>query len=69
MMTRLAHAGYSARQIGAISGHKHLREVQLYIEQMDRAKMAIETMTSMPIADQLLDRISKPKKMVAETTC
>jgi integrase len=46
MMVRLAHAGYSAPQIGAISGHKDLREIQLYIEQMDRAKMAIETMTS-----------------------
>ena len=46
MMVRLAHAGYSAPQIGAISGHKDLREIQLYIEQMDRSKMAIETMTS-----------------------
>jgi integrase len=45
MMIRLAHAGYSAPQIGAISGHKDLREIQLYIEQMNRAKMAIETMT------------------------
>jgi integrase len=42
---RLAHAGYSAPQIGAISGHKDLREVQLYIEQMNRAQMAIDTMT------------------------
>ena len=32
MMVRLAHAGYSAPQIGAISGHKDLREIQLYIE-------------------------------------
>jgi integrase len=45
MMIRLAHAGYSAPQIGAISGHKDLREIQLYIEQMNRAQMAIETMT------------------------
>jgi integrase len=45
MMVRLAHAGYSAPQIGAISGHKDLREIQLYIEQMDRAKTAIDTMT------------------------
>jgi hypothetical protein len=46
MMVRLAHAGYSAPQIGAISGHKDLREIQLYIEQMDRRKLAIETMTA-----------------------
>ena len=46
MMVRLAHAGYSAPQIGAISGHKDLREIQLYIEQMDRSKMAIETTIS-----------------------
>jgi integrase len=46
MMIRFAHAGYSAPQIGAISGHKDLREIQLYIEQMNRAQMAIEIMTS-----------------------
>ena len=38
MMVRLAHAGYTAPQIGAISGHKDLREIQLYIEQMDRSQ-------------------------------
>jgi hypothetical protein len=31
MMIRLVHAGYSAPQIGAISGHKDLREIQLYM--------------------------------------
>ena len=52
MMVRLAHAGYSAPQIGAISGHKDLREIQLYIEQMDRTKMAIETMTSFELVQR-----------------
>ncbi len=46
MMVRLAHAGYSAPQIGAISGHKDLREIQLYIDEMDRNKMGIETSTA-----------------------
>ena len=36
---------YSAPQIGAISGHKDLREIQLYIEQWTARKMGIETMT------------------------
>jgi len=46
MMIRLVHAGYSAPQIGAISGHKDLREIQLYIDEMDRSKMGIETSAS-----------------------
>jgi len=46
MMIRLVHAGYSAPQIGAISGHKDLREIQLYIDEMDRNKMGIETSTA-----------------------
>jgi integrase len=46
MMIRLAHAGYTAPQIAAISGHKDLREVQTYIERMNRERMAIETSTA-----------------------
>jgi integrase len=37
---RLAEAGCSAPQIGAISGHKSLAEVQRYVEAANRAKMA-----------------------------
>lgn len=44
-LIRLAHAGYGAPQIAAISGHKDLREIQLYIEQANREKMGIETST------------------------
>jgi hypothetical protein len=44
-LIRLAHAGYGAPQIAAISGHKDLREIQLYIEQAKREKMRIETST------------------------
>jgi integrase len=44
MMIRLVHEGYSAPAIGAITGHKALREIELYIEQFNREKMAIETM-------------------------
>jgi integrase len=45
-MIRLVHAGYSAPQVGALSGHKDLREIQLYIDEMDRSKMGIETSAS-----------------------
>lgn len=38
-LIRLAHAGYGAPQIAAVSGHKDLREIQLYIEQANREKM------------------------------
>lgn len=37
---RLAEAGCSAPQIAAISGHKSLREVQLYIAEADQARLA-----------------------------
>ena len=42
----LVHAGYTAPQIGALSGHKDLREIQLYIDEMDRHTMGIETSAS-----------------------
>jgi integrase len=45
-LIRLAHAGYGAPQIGAISGHKDLREIQLYLEQANREKMGMETSTA-----------------------
>jgi integrase len=44
-MVRLVHAGYTAPQIGALSGHKDLREIQRYIEEYDRQKVGIETST------------------------
>lgn len=45
-MIRLVHAGYTAPQIGALSGHKDLREIQRYIEEYDRQMVGIETSTS-----------------------
>jgi len=43
---RLVHAGYSAPQIGALTGHKDLREIQTYIEEFDRQKVGLETSTA-----------------------
>jgi intergrase/recombinase len=37
---------YGAPQIAAISGHKDLREIQLYIEKANREKMGMETLTA-----------------------
>ena len=59
MMIRLVHAGYSAPQIGAISGHKDLREIQLYIDQMDREQdgdrdRAVERVRESPEGEQKL---------------
>ena len=42
----LLHAGYTAPQIGALSGHKDLREIQIYIDEYDRQKVGIETSTA-----------------------
>ena len=36
---RLVHEGYSAPAIGAITGHKDLREIQFFIEQYNRENM------------------------------
>jgi integrase len=45
-MIRLVHAGYTAPQIGSLSGHKDLREIQGYIDQFDRQKVGLETSTA-----------------------
>ena len=45
-MIRLVHAGYTAPQIAALSGHKDLREIQTYIDEYDRQKVGIETSTA-----------------------
>ena len=48
MMVRLAHAGYSAPQIGRDLGSQgSARDPALHRGRMDRTKMAIETMTSL----------------------
>jgi integrase len=39
-LTRLAEAGCTAFEIASISGHKDLREVQLYVEAANRKKLA-----------------------------
>jgi integrase len=45
-LIRLAEAGFSAPAIASISGHKDLREIQLYIEAADRKKLARATMAA-----------------------
>ena len=39
-LIRLAEAGCTVNQIAAISGHKDLREIQLYIDAADRKRLA-----------------------------
>jgi integrase len=39
-LIRLAEAGCTVNQIAAISGHKDLREIQLYVEAADRKRLA-----------------------------
>ncbi|CCE11551.1 putative Phage integrase family protein [Bradyrhizobium sp. STM 3843] len=43
-LTRLAEAGCTVFEIASISGHKDLREVQLYVEAANRKKMAAAAM-------------------------
>ena len=39
-LTRLAEAGCTVNQIAAISGHKDLREIQIYVDAADRKHLA-----------------------------
>jgi integrase len=48
---RLAEAGCTAPEIAAITGHKDIREVQLYIEAANRKKMARTAMDKQVAAD------------------
>jgi integrase len=48
---RLAEAGCTAPEIAAITGHKDLREVQVYIEAANRKKMAQAAMNKQVAAD------------------
>lgn len=43
-LTRLAVAGCTAFEIASISGHKDLREIQIYVEAANRKKLAASAM-------------------------
>jgi len=47
---RLVYAGYSAPEIGALTGHKDLREIQTYIDAFDRAKVGLKVSSSFELA-------------------
>ncbi|MGA7581528.1 MAG: hypothetical protein WBW59_09570, partial [Pseudolabrys sp.] len=46
----LAHAGCTAPQIMAISGHSTLAQVQVYIEEADQERMAEDAMDRLAVA-------------------
>lgn len=49
-LTRLAEAGCPVFEIASISGHKDLREVQLYVEAANPKKMAAAAMGKLEVA-------------------
>jgi integrase len=57
-LVRLAEAGLDAFRIAAISGHKDLREVQLYVEAANRKRMAREAVAQS-------QRVQKKNKKMA----
>lgn len=57
---RLAEAGCTGPQIMAISGHKNLKEVQIYIQAADRLGLAREALKRQVAADEKRTRIVKP---------
>jgi integrase len=58
-LIRLAEAGFSAPAIASISGHKDLREIQLYIDAADRKKLARATMAQVEAARKANTGLSK----------
>jgi integrase len=57
-LVRLAEAGLDAFRIAAISGHKDLREVQLYVEAANRKRMARDAVAQ-------FQRVQKKNKKMA----
>lgn len=47
-MRRLAEHGATAHQIGGVSGHKSLKELQRYTDKVDQARLAREAMAKLP---------------------
>lgn len=47
-MRRLAEHGATAHQIGAVSGHKSLKELQRYTDKVDQGRLAREAMAKLP---------------------
>lgn len=61
---RLAEAGCTGPQIMAISGHKNLKEVQVYIQAADRLGLARAAVDKQVAADEERTRIVKPAREV-----
>jgi integrase len=57
-MRRLAEAGYSAPDIMAVSGHKRLADVQVYIDAADQVRRA----------DRAVEGLGRPQHRVAKRT-
>ncbi|MBP9048780.1 MAG: tyrosine-type recombinase/integrase [Tabrizicola sp.] len=57
---RLAEAGCTGPQIMAISGHKNLKEVQVYIQAADQLGLARAAVDKQVAAEELRTRIVKP---------
>jgi hypothetical protein len=60
----LAEAGCTAPQIMAISGHKNLKEVQTYIQAVDRLGLAREAVSKQVAADEKRTKVVKPSRRV-----
>lgn len=56
----LAHAGCTAPEIMAISGHSTLAQVQIYIDEVEQERMAEAAMTKLEQQDKVATSIGKP---------
>lgn len=55
-MRRLAEHGATAHQIGAVSGHKSLKEIQRYTAKVDQERLAGEAMSKLPLGKRVRAR-------------
>jgi integrase len=51
MCRRLAEAGCSATQIMSISGHRNVREIEIYVQAASQPKLAADAMAKMKIGN------------------
>jgi phage terminase small subunit len=66
-LTRLAETGCNVFQIAAISGHKDLREVQLYVDAYNRKKAGAEAIAMLVEGQKRNARLSNAQGQLAKT--
>jgi integrase len=62
-LIRLADVGCTVHQIGAVSGHKSLKEVERYTRDADQARLAREAMAKTAAREQIGTNSVEPERL------